>query len=100
MFAFNLSETTLPKIADRRAKSEEPDCYFKGTTVILKYGDVENIAAFRNLWGNNNSEKYKYRGNKLNMYLRKQIFYTRKGTEPSNDPQIIENIPLYFSALK
>ena len=32
-----------------RAKSEEPDYDFKGTAVILKYGDVENIAALRNL---------------------------------------------------
>ena len=79
---------------ERRAKSEEPDCDFKRTAVILKYGDVENIATLRCFWGNNDSETYKYRGNKLYLYLRKQIFYTRYGTEPSNDPQIIENIPL------
>ena len=86
-----MSETTLAKIAGRRAKSEEPraksqerrstseepDCDFKGTAVILKYGDVKNIVALRNLRGNNNSENYKYRGNKLHLHLRKQICYTR-----------------------
>ena len=65
------------KSQEQRAKSEEPDCDFKGTAVILKYGDVENIAALRNLRGNNNYETYKHSGNKLHLYLMKQIFYTR-----------------------
>ena len=58
------SEEPRARSEERIAKSEEPDCDFKGPAVILKYGDVENIAAIRNLLGNNNSETNKYRGNK------------------------------------
>ena len=44
-----MSQEPKAKSEERSAKSEEPDCDFKGTAVILKYGDVENIAALRNL---------------------------------------------------
>ena len=37
------------KSEEQSAKRDEPDCDFKGTAVIFKNGDVENIAALRNL---------------------------------------------------
>ena len=58
------SEEPRAKSQERSAKSEEPDCDFNGTAVILKYGDVENIADLRNLLVYNHSETYKYMGNK------------------------------------